>query len=82
VKADPQFALAHSALAEAWLTLGYDERAEQEAKTSYELSGKLGREQRLLIEGRYHQAARQWKEANSPRTAHCSSSFPTTLSTG
>jgi tetratricopeptide (TPR) repeat protein len=63
VKADPQFALAHSALAEAWLTLGYDERAEQEAKTSYELSGKLGREQRLLIEGRYHQAARQWKEA-------------------
>ena len=63
VKSDPKFALAHSALAEAWLTLGYDERAEQEAKTLYELSGELGREQRLFIEGRYREAARQWKEA-------------------
>jgi tetratricopeptide (TPR) repeat protein len=63
VNADPQYAMAYSALAEAWLMLGYDAKAEQAAKRAYELSGKLGLEQKLLIEGRYHETAHQWKEA-------------------
>jgi len=63
VKADPQFALAHSALAEAWLTLGYDAQAEQEAERAYRLSGKLALEQRLAIEGRYLESANKWNDA-------------------
>jgi tetratricopeptide (TPR) repeat protein len=55
--------MAHSALAEAWLTLGYDNRAAKEAKRGYELSGALNREQKLLIDGRYHEASHQWDEA-------------------
>ena len=61
--------MAHSALAEAWLTLGYDNRAAEEAKRGYELSGTLSREQKLLIDGRYHEASHQWDEAiNTYRT--------------
>jgi len=53
VAADPNFALAHSALAEAWSNLGYDPKATDEAKKAFDLSGNLGREDRLAIEGRY-----------------------------
>ena len=60
VAADPNYALAHSALAEAWMTLGYDQRAAQSAQTAYRLSAKLGLEQKLLIEGRYREAMHQW----------------------
>lgn len=63
VDIDPDYALAHSALAEVWMMLGYDERATQAAETAYRLSGKLGLEQKLLIEGQYHEAAHQWNEA-------------------
>ena len=65
VAADSEYALAYSALAEAWMTLGYDGKAEEAAKTAYEKSGKLGLEQKLLIEGRYRQAAHQWPQAVS-----------------
>jgi tetratricopeptide (TPR) repeat protein len=65
VEADHDYALAYSALAEAWMTLGYDGKAEEAAKTAYQLSGKLGLEQKLLIEGRYREAAHQWQEAVS-----------------
>jgi serine/threonine-protein kinase len=53
VAADPNFALAHAALAEAWSNLGYDPKATDEAKKATDLSGNLGREDRLAIEGRY-----------------------------
>jgi DNA-binding winged helix-turn-helix (wHTH) protein/tetratricopeptide (TPR) repeat protein len=65
VEADNDYALAYSALAEAWMTLGYDGKAEQPARTAFQLSGKLGLEQKLLIEGRYREAAHQWPEAIS-----------------
>ncbi len=65
VEADSYYALAYSALAEAWMTLGYDAKAEDVAKTAFRLSGKLGLEQKLLIEGRYHEAAHHWQEAVS-----------------
>ena len=60
---DPSNALAHSALAEAWSGLGYVGKAKQEAKTAFERSGDLGREEALLVEGRYHEADGNWEKA-------------------
>src|SRR6266478_3258082 len=59
VALDPGHAPAHSALAQAWATLGYDDKARVQAKRALELSsessGKFSREERLLIEGRAHE---------------------------
>lgn len=60
VAEDPQFPLAHSALATAWAALGYDAKASDEAKTAFELSGNLSREERLLVEGQYRELTKQW----------------------
>jgi tetratricopeptide (TPR) repeat protein len=53
IAADSKFALAHSALAEAWSVLGYDKKAQSEARQAYDLSANLAREEKLLVEGRY-----------------------------
>jgi eukaryotic-like serine/threonine-protein kinase len=63
VSADPKLPLAHSALAFAWSSLGYDERARQSARRAYELSGNLAREDRMWVEGRYHDAMNEHAEA-------------------
>lgn len=63
VAADPKYPLAHSALAMAWAALGYDKKAADEAKTAFELSGSLSREERLLVEGQYRQLSKQWQLA-------------------
>ena len=63
VNADPKLPLAHSALALAWSALGYDERAQQSAKRAYELSTSLAREDRMWVEGRYHDAMNEHAEA-------------------
>lgn len=63
VAADPRHALAHSALAAAWSSLGYDAKALAEAKRAFDLSGDLGRETRLLIEGRFRAMANEWDRA-------------------
>ena len=63
VAADPGYSLAHSALASAWSSLGYDERAKSAAKRAFELSAKLSREERLLVEGRYREATREREKA-------------------
>jgi tetratricopeptide (TPR) repeat protein len=60
VIADPKFALAHSALADAWTTLGYDGKAKEEAKKALDLSAGLPREQGLWIEGQYHRIVQEW----------------------
>ena len=60
VAADPKYPLAHSALAMAWAALGYDKKAAEEAKTAFELSGNLSREERLLVEGQYRELSKQW----------------------
>ena len=52
---EPANAMVHSALAQAWKALGYDERAKQEAKQALDLSAGLSRERRLLIEARYRE---------------------------
>ena len=63
VAAEPNHALAHSALAAAWTLLGYDEKARLSAKSAYELSTSLSREDRLLIEARYREASKEWDNA-------------------
>ncbi|MGA7771019.1 MAG: protein kinase [Candidatus Sulfotelmatobacter sp.] len=60
VSADPKFPLVHYELALAWADLGYDERARDEAKLAFELSGNLSREDRLLVEGRYRERTQEW----------------------
>src|SRR6266851_2836711 len=55
VALDPGHAPAHSALAQAWATLGYDDKARVQAKRALELSPRFSREERLLIEGRAHE---------------------------
>jgi eukaryotic-like serine/threonine-protein kinase len=63
VAADPKFALAHSALAEAWIRLGYDKNAQQEARQGYDLSTNLSREDRLVVEGRYRYINHEYEKA-------------------
>jgi eukaryotic-like serine/threonine-protein kinase len=63
VSADPKFSLAHSALAEAWLRLGYDKNAQQEARQGYDLSANLSREDRLVVEGRYRFINHEYEKA-------------------
>jgi serine/threonine protein kinase/tetratricopeptide (TPR) repeat protein len=63
VAADPNNALAHSALAAAWVLLGYDEKARLSAKSAYELSASLSREDRLLTEARYRETSKEWDNA-------------------
>jgi eukaryotic-like serine/threonine-protein kinase len=63
VVADPNYALAHSALSAAWSSLGYDAKAAEEAKKAFDLSGNLPREGHLSIEGRYYEAIKNWPKA-------------------
>lgn len=62
-RADPGFAPAHAALAAAWSTLGYDARAAEEARLAYDGARNLSREERLVIEGRFREATREWSRA-------------------
>lgn len=81
VAADPNHALAHSALAAAWSLLGYDEKARLSAKTAYELSNQLSREEKLLIEARYRETSKEWNNAaESYRTLY--GFFPDNLEYG
>src|SRR5262249_13055541 len=41
IVSEPDFALGHSALADAWVALGYDAKGQEEARRAYDLSGKL-----------------------------------------
>ena len=63
IAADSKFAPAHSALAEAWSRLGYDQKAQAEARLAYGLSANLSREQKLLVEGRLREIEHQYDKA-------------------
>jgi eukaryotic-like serine/threonine-protein kinase len=63
VTEDPDYALAHSALAQAWSSLGYDQKARAEAKRAFDLSASLPREQRLWIEGHYDESIHEVDKA-------------------
>jgi serine/threonine protein kinase/tetratricopeptide (TPR) repeat protein len=60
VAADPNNPLLRSALATAWSTLGYDEKAKTEAERAMSLSSTLSREERLWVKARYHETAKDW----------------------
>jgi len=55
VALDPAHAPTHSALAQAWSTLGYDGKAKEQAKLALDLAANSSREERLLMEGRSHE---------------------------
>jgi tetratricopeptide (TPR) repeat protein len=63
IAADPNHALSHAALAQAWSQLGYDKKAEEEAKKAFDLSANLTREQHLSVEGRYREFAHNFPAA-------------------
>jgi TolB-like protein/Tfp pilus assembly protein PilF/tRNA A-37 threonylcarbamoyl transferase component Bud32 len=63
VTADPSYALAHAALSEALGLLGRDARARAAAERALALSAGLDREERLGIEARAREAARDWPRA-------------------
>jgi eukaryotic-like serine/threonine-protein kinase len=63
IAADSKFALAHSALAESWARLGYDKKAQPEARQAYDLSANLSREEKLLVEGRYRDIDHEYEKA-------------------
>ena len=61
--ADPASPLAYAGLAAAWSALGYDAEASAAASNALERSGKLSRENRLAIEGRFRESRREWDKA-------------------
>ncbi|MGH9503479.1 MAG: protein kinase domain-containing protein [Terriglobales bacterium] len=61
--ADPSYPLVHSALARAWMRLGYNQNAIDEARKALDLAGKLSRENHALIEARYYEATKNWENA-------------------
>ena len=63
ISADPNFAPAHAALADALSALGYDSKARDEAEKAFDLSNSLSREQRMRVEARYREATREWDKA-------------------
>jgi tetratricopeptide (TPR) repeat protein len=63
IAAEPQFPLAHSALAATWSALGYEAKAGESAKRAFELSANLSREERLWIEGRFRESTRERDKA-------------------
>jgi len=63
VLADEAFPLAHAALAKAWLALGYDTKARQEASIALDTAGKLAREQHLLVEAYYYETSKDWERS-------------------
>jgi eukaryotic-like serine/threonine-protein kinase len=63
VAADPNYALGHAALAEAWQAMGYDQRAQEESKKARDLSSGLSREERLWIEAKDWELNRRWDKA-------------------
>ncbi len=60
---DSAFPFGHSALGEAWLVLGYDQKAQDEAKKAFELSANLSFEDHTSIEARYRGIANNWPAA-------------------
>ena len=60
---EPDYPLSHSALAEAWRWRGSSAKAREEAKKALDLSAKLPRQDRLLVEAHYRETTREWDKA-------------------
>ena len=60
---DSSHAGTHSALAEAWRSLGYEARAQDEAQKAWDLSSGLSPDSRLWFEGQLHETRHEWDQA-------------------
>lgn len=60
---DPNNPLVLIALSEMWSLLGYDKKAEELVRTAWERRELLPYEERLLVEGRYHEVNYEWPKA-------------------
>jgi serine/threonine protein kinase/tetratricopeptide (TPR) repeat protein len=60
---DSNFVQARSALSEAWFDLGYESKAQEEAKAALGIASKLSTETRGLISGRYFEMTHDWSKA-------------------
>jgi DNA-binding winged helix-turn-helix (wHTH) protein/tetratricopeptide (TPR) repeat protein len=65
VQADPDFAMAHLGLADAWSDLGFMERAGKESAEAYKLSNHLPRAERLAVEADYRKLSNDSEHAIS-----------------
>lgn len=63
VSLKPDYAPAHSALAATWSSLGYDDKAKQQAQMALDLSSTASSEELMQIVGRSHEILKQWPEA-------------------
>jgi serine/threonine protein kinase/tetratricopeptide (TPR) repeat protein len=63
IASDPNNPLIHSAQADAWAALGYEDRSRREAKRALELSVNLPQAQKLGIEARYLESTSDWDRA-------------------
>ncbi len=81
IKLDPQFPMAHWALANALSFLGDDKNAMEEAKRALDGSAPLPEQERLMIEGFYYETQSDWKKA-MPIYRSLYALFPDTLDYG
>ncbi|MFL6196022.1 MAG: tetratricopeptide repeat protein [Thermoanaerobaculia bacterium] len=63
-RADPGSAVIRSALSLAWIGLGYDARAREEAAKAVQLAAHLPKESRLAIQARSDEARKDWAKAS------------------
>lgn len=63
VAIEPKYPLSRVALALAWSTLGFEQKAKEEANRAFQLSASLSREDRLAVEGAYRLANREYAKA-------------------
>jgi tetratricopeptide (TPR) repeat protein/TolB-like protein len=78
---DPNFALGHAALADAWSALGYDSRALASAQKALNLSNGLPEDERFAIQGRYYELNHDWAGAIGVYR-HLWQDFPDDLESG
>lgn len=62
-KLAPRFPLVHLMLFRTWGGLGYDQKADAEIKTAYQLSAGLPETDKLQVEGAYFQSLKQLDKA-------------------
>ena len=60
---DPKFVRAQVALAGAWSDLGFESKAQEEAKKALDLSTNLSAEGKGLVAGRYYEVMHDWPKA-------------------
>jgi serine/threonine protein kinase/Tfp pilus assembly protein PilF len=60
---EPDHALIHAALAEAWSQSGYDEKSRNEARRAASLAGQLPQSEQLWVEGRFRESIHEWDKA-------------------